>query len=94
MYTSKIKTAGAVLSKEGGKVEGEPKLEVVEVVFKSDNRNYMRNLELLCEVNGYPCETTVEVTPRVVTFKGLTPTPAAEAKADAKADMRADDKAK
>jgi len=60
-----------------------------DLVLKSENRNYMRNLELLCKENELSCVTTVEVKPRVVTFKGQAPTPAADAKADAKADMKA-----
>ena len=65
-----------------------------ELTLSSDNRNYMRNLELLCRENKLSCVTTVEVKPRVVTFKGTEPTPEAKAKADAAADMKAADKEK
>lgn len=60
-----------------------------ELILQSDNRNYMRNLELLCAENKVSCVTTVEVKPRVVTFKGQGSTPAVAAKADAKADIKA-----
>jgi len=65
-----------------------------ELTLSSDNRNYMRNLELLCRENKLSCVTTVEVKPRVVTFKGTEPTLEAKAKADAQADMKAADKVK
>jgi len=94
MYTARVKSVGLILSGGEAKVESDLKAEVVEVAFKSDNRNYIRNLELLCKENDYPCVTTAEVAPRVVTFKGLSPTPAAQAKVDAKAAMKAANKGK
>ncbi len=39
--------------------------------LKSENRNYMRSLQLLCEENGLPCEITEERAPRPVKFKGV-----------------------
>jgi len=77
VYTAKIK---GVELKDG------------ELTLSSDNRNHMRNLELLCKENKLTCVTTVEVTPRVVTFKGVEPTPVANAEVDAKADMKAAEK--
>jgi len=41
------------------------------LVFRSENRNYMRNLQLLCKENKLECEVTEEVKPRVVKFKGV-----------------------
>lgn len=64
------------------------------LVLKSNQRSAMRNLEFLCRENDVFCETTVEVTPRVVKFKGIEPSLAAAAKADAKADMKAAGKGK
>ncbi len=43
----------------------------VEITLRSENRNYMRNLELLCWENKLPCQTVVEVVPRAVKFKGV-----------------------
>jgi len=65
------------------------KLEGNTLILCSNNRTYLRYLELLCRENNLPCVTTVEVTPKVVKFKGLNLTPAEAAKADAKADIKA-----
>ena len=43
----------------------------VEITLRSDKRNYLRNLELLCKENKIPCLTVVEVAPRAVKFKGV-----------------------
>ncbi len=89
MYKAKFKCDVRTLIEDETPMEEAGVVVGAEVTFKSENRNYMRSLELLCEENGYPCVTTVEVTPRIVTFKGLPPTQAVEAKKDAKADIKA-----
>ena len=59
-----------------------------KLTLKTDNRNVARNAEILCRENGLDVETVVEVAPRVVKFKDVKPSAAADAKADAKADTK------
>lgn len=59
------------------------------LTMESENRAHMRALESLCIENELTCEIVVDVAPRVVKFKGISPTPTAQAKADAKADIEA-----
>lgn len=41
------------------------------VTLKSENRNNMRYLKILCTENELPCEITEEARPRAVKFKGV-----------------------
>jgi len=52
-------------------VESYPDIKEVELTLKSDNRNLMRNLKMLCIENKIPCETVVEQAPREVKFKSV-----------------------
>jgi len=42
-----------------------------ELVLKTENRNLMRSLTMLCNENRLECKVTVEVKPREVKFKGV-----------------------
>ena len=42
-----------------------------ELVLKTENRNLMRSLTMLCNENRLECKVTVETKPREVKFKGV-----------------------
>jgi hypothetical protein len=45
--------------------------KIPDVKFTSESRKAMHGLKQLCNENGYACEVTVDVVPRVVKFKNL-----------------------